>query len=219
MKELFKSFAKDILKYLLGLAAVAAVIGVILFFSTRPQISGSILGRVSMEDGAFTLDGLEKGMSEAEVRAILDERELFYFSPDESQSYGTLVKDRWLTVSDEERIDELGRVTIRRTYYFDNDQLTHIDLETVAVKNRVKDDLERLEGLIQTLEEAFGEVDLHFGEVLGDLGETHFTWEGEGTSSLYLKSYYYELEDWVKLSKNASSTYTEHLDILIRITL
>lgn len=219
MKELFKSFAKDILKYLLGLAAVAAVIGVILFFATRPQISGSILDTVTQENGAFVFDGLRKGMTEAEVRAHLDARELFYFSPDESKPYGALVGDRWLTVSDEERIDELGRVTIRRTYYFEDDALSYVELETVAVKNRVQDDLQRVDGLIRRLEEAFGPGENEFAGSVFDMGETHFVWAGEAGTSLRLISHYYETEDWVKLSKNSAATYSEHLDVIIRVTL
>ena len=52
-----------------------------------------------------------------------------------------------------------------------------------------------------------------------DMGEVHYLWQGEDGTSILLMAHHYELEDWVKTSKHAKPTYTEHLDVTIRVML
>ena len=219
MKAILKKYGLALLRYLLTLCGIAVVIGLIVFFSTRPRIDGSILDSVVWDDGVYEFEDITRGMTEDEVKAYLDGRELLYFTSDDGTPYGQRLEDTWITLSDNQRITELGNVTIRRSYCFKYGELAYIDMETVAVKNRVKDDLARVEDLLAALEAEFGPGQNLYGGEFSDMGEVHYLWQGEDSTSILLLVHHYELEDWVKTSKNAAPTYTEHLDVTIRVTL
>ena len=92
-------------------------------FATRPAISESILDTITLEDGHYSLDGLRAGMTRDEVAAHLDDRKLVYFDGQPTVyllrgSVETASGTTWISLSDETRVKELGRVTVRRTYYF-----------------------------------------------------------------------------------------------------
>ena len=151
MKAWLKEFGRSALQKVLILGAVAAVVAVIVFFATRPAISESILDTVTLEDGRFSVDGLRAGMTRDEVAAHLDERNLVYSDgkPAVYLLQGTVdvpSDTTWVSLSDETRVTELGRVTVRRTYYFREGGLTHIDLKTTVEKGNVVDDVERTMG-------------------------------------------------------------------------
>ena len=159
MKAWLKEFGHSALQKIIILGAIALGVAVIVFLSTRPAISESILDTVTLENGRFSVDGLRAGMTRDEVASYLDEQKLLYFDGEPTtypegtpaaQKYADVEDTTWLTLSDETRVTELGRVTVRRTYYFREGGLTHVDLETELEKGNIVDDVERTMTLIAT---------------------------------------------------------------------
>ncbi len=218
MKAWLKEFGRSVLQKILILGAVAAVVAVIVFFATRPAISESILDTVTLEDGHFSVDGLRAGMTRDEVAAHLDERKLVYFDgkPGVYLLKGTVEVPSgtaWISLSDETRVTELGRATVRRTYYFQDGLLTHVDLETDVVKGKITDDIARVVTLIETLDSAFGQSS---GPELDGLaeapGERIHAWYGAEDSELSVLARHYRVE-------NNTKTYTDHFEVTVRVIL
>lgn len=228
MKEWLKEFGRSVLQKVIILGSIALGVTVIIFLFTRPAISESILDTVTLEDGHFSVDGLYAGMTRDEVAEQLDERKLVYFDgkPSVYLLKGTVESasgTTWISLSDETRVTELGRVTVRRTYYFQDGLLTHVDLETDVAKGKIADDIERVGTLIETLESTFGPAS---GPALDGFAETPgervCTWYGTEDSELSVSARYYQLEDWVKSydqAKNDKATYTDHFELTIRVIL
>lgn len=228
MKEWLKEFGRSVLQKVIILGSIALGVTVIIFLFTRPAISESILDTVTLEDGHFSVDGLYAGMTRDEVAEQLDERKLVYFDgkPSVYLLKGTVESasgTTWISLSDETRVTELGRVTVRRTYYFQDGLLTHVDLETDVAKGKIADDIERVGTLIETLESTFGPAS---GPALDGFAETPgervLVWYGTEDSELSVSARYYQLEDWVKSydqAKNDKTTYTDHFELTIRVIL
>ena len=232
MKEWLKEFGRSVLQKVIILGSIALGVTVIIFLFTRPAISESILDTVTLEDGHFSVDGLYAGMTRDEVAAYLDTRKLVYFDgqtivyPEDtpkSEFFRNALGTSWISLSDETRVTELGNVTVRRTYYFRDGALTHVDLETDVAKGKIADDVKRTEKLVAALENRFGEA---VGDRLDGFedttGERILSWFGEGDSELSVSARYYQLEDWVKSydqAKNDKTTYTDHFELTIRVIL
>lgn len=228
MKAWLKEFGRSVLQKVIILGSIALGVAVIVFFATRPAISESILDTITLEDGHYSLDGLRAGMTRDEVAAHLDDRKLVYFDGQPTVyllrgSVETASGTTWISLSDETRVKELGRVTVRRTYYFQDGLLTHVDLETDVVKGKIMDDIARVGTLVETLESAFGPAsgpDLDgFAE---KPGERVLAWYGTEDSELSVSARYYQLEDWVKSRGQAESnktTHTDHFELTIRVIL
>lgn len=232
MKEWLKEFGRSVLQKVIILGSIALGVTVIIFLFTRPAISESILDTVTLEDGHFSVDGLYAGMTRDEVAAYLDTRKLVYFDgqtivyPEDtpkSEFFRNALGTSWISLSDETRVTELGNVTVRRTYYFQDGLLTHVDLETDVAKGKIADDIERVGTLIETLESTFGPAS---GPALDGFAETPgervCTWYGTEDSELSVSARYYQLEDWVKSydqAKNDKATYTDHFELTIRVIL
>ncbi len=229
MKAWLKEFGRSALQKVLILGAVAAVVAVIVFFATRPAISESILDTVTLEDGRFSVDGLRAGMTRDEVAAHLDERNLVYSDgkPTVYLLQGTVdvpSDTTWISLSDETRVTELGRVTVRRTYYFREGGLTHIDLKTTVEKGNVVDDVERTMGLVAALESRFGDAEGDRLDGLEDTtGERILSWFGEEDSELSVIARLYEVEDIVVLAYRPNNvhepTYTDYYEVVVRVVL
>lgn len=232
MKEWLKEFGRSVLQKVIILGSIALGVTVIIFLFTRPAISESILDTVTLEDGHFSVDGLYAGMTRDDVAAYLDAQKLVYFDgqtivyPEDtpkSEFFRNALGTSWISLADETRITELGSTTVRRTYYFRDGALTHIDFETDVAKGKITDDIGRAGNLIAALKSAFGPAagpDLkEFAETPGD---RVFTWYGGENSELSVSLQKYQIEDWVKSysqAKNNEKTYTDYFDVTIRVIL
>ena len=227
MKAWLKEFGRSVLQKVIILGSIALVVAAIVFLATRPAISASILDTVTLENGRYTLDGLRAGMTRDEVAAQLDERNLVYFDGEPymypegtpaAQKYAAAEDTTWISLSDETRVTELGNATIRRTYYFRDGLLTHIDLETDVTKGSVEDDIERFYALLDVLEEAYGEgTGSHTIVSLEKPGTVSQSWYGADETEITVIGRRYEVEDWVKEYGQTESTYTDFFEAVIRI--
>ena len=229
MKAWLKEFGRSVLQKIVILGTIAVVVAVIVFFATRPAISESILDTVTLEDGRFSVDGLRAGMTRDEVAAHLDERNLIYVdgAPSTNLVQGTYrlpTDTTWISLSDETRVTELGRVTVRRTYYFRDGSLSHVDLETTVEKGNVADDVERTENLVDVLESKFGDSEGdHLDGFEDTTGERLLSWFGEEESELSVIARLYELEDTEVLAyrpKNVHEpAHTDYSKVVVRVIL
>lgn len=228
MKAWLKEFGRSVLQKVIILGSIALGVAVIVFFATRPAISEGILDTITLEDGHYSLDGLHAGMTRDEVAAHLDERKLVYFDGQPAVyllrgSVEATSGTTWISLSDETRVTELGGVTVRRTYYFHDGLLTHVDLETDVAKGRIADDIERVGKLIETLESAFGPAS---GPPLDGFAETPgervYAWYGTTDSEISISARHYQVEDQVKSRsqyKNNETTYTDYFEVTIHVVL
>lgn len=228
MKEWLKEFGRSVLQKVIILGSIALGVTVIIFLFTRPAISESILDTVTLENGHFSVDGLYAGMTRDEVAAYLDAQKLVYFDgkPKAYLTQGTVEASTgmtWISLSDETRITELGNVTVRRTYYFRDGALTHIDFETDVAKGKIADDIKRTEKLIAALESRFGEA---VGERLDGFeettGERILSWFGEGDSELAVLARLYEVQDVViayRPKTIENPTFTDYYKVVVRVML
>lgn len=178
---------KGFLLYGLILLAIAAVGLVILVVPEPPQIDESILDTVTLENGRFALDGLTAEMSEADVAASLDARNLVYTSSQDADVVWVQnMQDTWLSLADATRIRELGKVTMRRSYYFENDRLTSIELEGKPTKKQSADTIEGFEVLRETLDQAFFPHSRKLGDSVTAVSGVTYEWQGEDGSLLLL---------------------------------
>lgn len=229
MKAWLKEFGRSVLQKIVILGTIALVVAVVVFFATRPAISESILDTVTLEDGRFSVDGLRAGMTRDEVAAHLDERNLIYVdgAPRTSLVQGTYrlpTDTTWISLSDETRVTELGRVTVRRTYYFRDGSLSHVDLETTVEKGNVADDVERTENLVDVLESKFGDAGGDRLDGFEDTtGERILSWFGEEESELSVIARLNKLEDTEVLAyrpKNVHEpAYTDYYEVVVRVIL
>ncbi|MDD6275058.1 MAG: hypothetical protein PUA86_10255 [Clostridiaceae bacterium] len=232
MKAWLKEFGRSVLQKVIILGSIALGVTVIIFLFTRPAISESILDTVTLEDGHFSVDGLYAGMTRDEVAAYLDARKLVYFDgqtivyPEDtpkSEFFRNALGTSWISLSDETRVTELGNVTVRRTYYFRDGALTHVDLETDVAKGKIADDVKRTEKLVAALENRFGEA---VGDRLDGFedttGERILSWFGEGDSELAVLARLYEVQDTVLAYRPKTidnPTFTDYYKVVVRVML
>ena len=230
MKEWLIGFVKSAGKKLLILGVIAAAIAAILFLAARPVISESILDTVKLENGVFAMNGLEAGSTREDVTAWLDSRRCTWaegkkIEHAEGTYYDELFRELdgvdWISLSDTTRVAELGRVTVRRTYYFRDGLLTHADLETDPSKRAPENMLKRMDAVTEALTEAFGPPDLNDGpgRLADEYGEAYVTWEGEGGSGLDVIARRWAVRDHPsdRLKDAAAVPHTDYFALTIRV--
>ncbi len=230
MREWLISFLKSAGRKLLILAAIALAVAAVVFFATRPVVSESILETVRLEDGAFTLDGLRAGTTREDVIAWMDAHHYAWtegqkYEHAEGSYYETFFEDldgvSWISLSYETRVSELGRATVRRSYFFRDGLLTHVDLEMDPSKKPPEDSIARMEAAANALTGAFGAptsagVPRRLEEAYG---EEYVTWEAPAGGGLDVIGRRWAVRDRMsdRLKDAATVPHQDYFLIVIRV--
>ena len=193
LKARVRRFLRRMVPLFLVILSVLAAALFVYWYGTRPTVTESLLDSISMEDGSFSYRGLRADMSDTEVKAWLDERDLLCTegAPVGSVHYQAgwyQVEDiTWIIQSGEMRIRELEKLPFRCTFYFKRGRLTHVDLESDLVRGDLTEVLQKYRMAVYALETKFGTASGNFAQTGPDgLGEKTAFWLGEGTSRLEL---------------------------------
>ncbi len=239
LKARLRRFARRILPKFLIILAVLAAIAVIFWVENLPLITEGLTDTVTLEDGRFTVNGVRAGMTRADVVAWLESQGLPYTesSADDllnaqwPEGYNGRMRPEqlpvnlsWISIQGNTRIEELGKITVWRTYYFTDGLLTHVELETNPVQGDIRDIVQRFRLLVLTAERAFGGP----RDVLGSEwlpydfsrpGVDQALWQGADGSSLELCGRCWQ--QYVRGSgrKFGDGEFVDLFEICIRITL
>lgn len=189
------------------------VLGIGFLLGSRPVITDVIRDLVQQENGYFTVDGMHIGSTREDVIAHLRERRLPYAEYDLDTFYHDalwrytanrvlpehIAADiTWVSIRGNTRIEELGAAPIRRTYYFTDGFLTHVDLEADLTVGNIRNSIHRFQLLVSTLEQALGPAQDSAGEPWQSAdftvpGASHALWHGAGDSSLEVSGRYFQV--------------------------
>ncbi|MBE6936812.1 MAG: hypothetical protein E7458_10060 [Ruminococcaceae bacterium] len=223
------------------ICGVVALAAAVLLIETWPRIRESALESITYEDGTFYLDDLRAGMTMEEVMASLDQRNIAYVTMDTAEmvnysTYGNMharygnpyshLSDlSWLSLAHETRITEMGNITIRRTYFFRHNELSHVEMRAEGVHGKVEDDVANYEALAAAMTEAFGPCDQFIGpEKMVDRDMMRYSWHDDHSAQQNLRGpgvdliakrypmYRYWGNDFTKTPKEV-----EYFDFVLRV--
>ncbi len=162
-----RRFARRVMPKLLIVLGILAAITVIFLFESAPLRTDSLTDLIVLEDGRFTVDGLRRGMTREEVIDRLTARDLPYSEADigdyvNRQLSWYVDSDRdhagtsWISIRGNTRLEEMGKLNVRHTYYFEKGLLTSVELTAGPIRGNVRETIRDFQRMVLTAELAYG---------------------------------------------------------------
>ncbi len=241
-KAQLRRFARRVLPKILIVLGVLAAIAVFIWVENRPLRTESLADIVTLEDGRFAVDGFQAGTPQDDVVAWLEEQDLPYSGSDLDYYLNLYHGDRftsavipkrypngasWVSIQGNMRIEELGKINVRCTYYFNDGLLTYVDLEAEPVRGKIRNAVRDFRQMALAAESAYGSAQNLGGDVwvpydFSRPGEDRLLWYGAEGSSLEIFGHYFQQPGGIAriFSKDPKAgKLIDIFEVRIRITL